>query len=412
MKKYIFFCYSTRVGGGQRYVNYKVEYLIRKGWTPIVFTAYEQAIDTKEVVWNYIDQLEHHLNEQLTKSPTFWSKKKRNKTLDWLEGIVDKKDDDVVIIESHTAYFAEWGELLAERIHARNFCYILDEIYDNYGAGELLYFKYCRHELAVIRGEYINVLLRGFLHVDEPQKYKLVAAGGNHAVDISCNFSTNTNLYDINILYFGRYKQYCEEIKKGIKEFCKRHPELRIQLLIIGELRYLQRLEAIANLNVRELGFVSPVPRKVFSGIDVAISGAGSARIAAEEGVPTIVTNPVTFLASGILGYTVFDTLEDKCSYKYEDLLEEILFKDVIKGEPQNLGNNEDSEKEFDEHFAFLNQCEPELKYFAKKLSRNYSIKSKIGYYLRKHCRSLYVFLDRRRKKQRSFRGEEHDSTS
>lgn len=67
-----------------------------------------------------------------------------------------------------------------------------------------------------------------------------------------------------------------------------------------------QKLDKASNLVLTCLGDLVPIPRTLFSKIDVVIGSSGCAECSVVEGVPTIVSDAENSLANGILGYTVF----------------------------------------------------------------------------------------------------------
>ena len=159
-KLYIMFCYIEDVGGGQIYVNSKVPWLEAAGWDVIVFSPLTERSDSI-VPWTNLAKFAANKVEGLNKSPEFWSKKKMKAVLEQLQSKCSGEYSEI-IIESHTDYFAEWGELLAEKLNAKNICYLLDEQLELYGAKEFLYFKYRRNEVAGITDSSVERLFAGY----------------------------------------------------------------------------------------------------------------------------------------------------------------------------------------------------------------------------------------------------------
>ena len=57
------------------------------------------------------------------------------------------------------------------------------------------------------------------------------------------------------------------------------------------------------------MGDLVPIPKCIYKKIDCMIAGAICAEISAREGIPTIVADCENYLANGILGYTVNNSM-------------------------------------------------------------------------------------------------------
>ena len=233
-KLYIMFCYIEDVGGGQIYVNSKVPWLEEAGWDVIVFSPLTERSDSI-VPWTNLTKFAANKVEGLNKSPEFWSKKKMKAVLEQLQSKCSGEYSEI-IIESHTDYFAEWGELLAEKLNAKNICYLLDEQLELYGAKEFLYFKYRRNEVAGITDSSVERLFTGYAPLIKENNHKLSASHSSQAEEYYWDAIEKIQRCDWNIGYVGRSKQYVDNITKNIAIFADRHPDKTINVVILGEI--------------------------------------------------------------------------------------------------------------------------------------------------------------------------------
>lgn len=120
MKKgiYIFFCWSQSVGGGQTYVNSKVKYLKEIGWEVLVFTPREKK--SNDIIWTNLEEYSNLISLYLQFPPEFWPARVRKKVIQWMVSFANKTTENI-IIESPTDFTAEWSELLAKELNAKNY---------------------------------------------------------------------------------------------------------------------------------------------------------------------------------------------------------------------------------------------------------------------------------------------------
>lgn len=377
MKTYVMFCWIDRVGGGQNYVDSKVKYLKSQGWRVIVFAPAYIGYK-KSTPWKNLAEYVNNFSEELTYSPEFWSKRRVQRTLTWMRNVIGECDDKI-IIESHTDKFAQWGERLAELLNAKHFCFLLDEQLELYEAKEFLYYKYLRKEVAGIHDTSMKRLFDGYADVESNERYKLSAASYGSVVDIDESRVDAIQKYDYNIAYLGRNKQYVQNIVKGVQKFADNHKDKIVQFLIVGVISDLDILKTSTNVIVTNIGFLTPIPRKLFSKCDVIIAGAGCANMSAREGVPTIVADASTCKASGVLGYTVKDTLfSDSAGIDFDIILEQVLVENILDHMEFSIKKKVLPDIAYEKHFDFIELSSKDNEYFDFKKNPQYSFKSKL----------------------------------
>lgn len=382
---YIMFCFSDTFGGGQNYVNSKVKWLEKQNWDVLIFSAVEDFSNKLVSPWDALRKFRCYRSELFNHSPEYCGKRLTKLALNWMQESIGY-DYESIIIESHTDFFAEWGELLAKKIHAKHICYLLDERLELYSAKQFLYYKFLRREVAGIASSSMKRLFDGYKDISTSEEYVLRASHDESVQDIENKEIQCLPKADYTIAYMGRDKQYCNNIVLGVAEFVKRHKENSVIFMIMGQISNLNALRNLNNVTVIELGFLNPIPRKFFDKVDVIIAGAGCATISAHNGTYTIVADAASCLSSGVLGYTVQTTLfSDGEKQTFDIELENVLVKHLYDDWVSNFGNSPSLDDSFQKHFAFIDASAQSKEYFnfKKYPQRNYKIKGKRDLYNR-----------------------------
>lgn len=361
MKKgiYIFFCWSQSVGGGQTYVNSKVKYLKEIGWEVLVFTPREKK--SNDIIWTNLEEYSNLISLYLQFPPEFWPARVRKKVIQWMVSFA-KKTTENIIIESPTDFTAEWGELLAKELNAKNFCFLLDERLEEYRAKEFLYFKFERGEVAGIHESSIPKLFG--LNVDGT-KYKLAATNNGAVQDINSKVVDSIERKDFNIAYLGRDKAYVKNIVTSIYRFATDHADNTFNFIVMGEINSACNIRKPSNVTLINVGFFNPIPRTFFGKIDVVIAGAGCASLSAKEGVLTIVADAKTFKSDGILGIdtdsSLFSTTHNE---EFETTLENVLINKKYDSKDIKLADRIDPATSYKKHFEFIESSKQDKIYY------------------------------------------------
>ncbi len=339
MKCYIFITSSIKgVGGNQCYIAAKARFLESKGWTIHVFNATYHSKRIKcpiDYLNKYLDDTIETLGVPPYKNPHLLVKWSLNKMIKRLGSI---NSDDEIIIESHDDSTSQWGELLASKIHARHYTYLMTEIYRGKGKSYLekmsFYdFKYKRKEILGCPMTF-NRLFEGIRTVSEDDLPGLIMLNEAPIQEISNSQIDNIIKRDFNICYLGRgSKPYVKNVIHDVGVFASRHKKSSVQFIIVGDLNsHRSALNELtsqnSNLNCIELGLLHPIPKSLFDKVDVVIAGSGSARHSAEVGALVIVADPETCLSNGLLGYETLNSVfkdEDGIVSSFSDALERVL---------------------------------------------------------------------------------------
>lgn len=393
MNVYVIIGQMEDVGGGENYADSKVKYLQENNWKVVVFSRREKESEHSQ--WPNLDQFWDNRRRELCFAPEFWSKRVINRTIEWMEGVIGK-DNEKIIIESNEDFYAEWGEILAEKLNAKHICFLLGEQLELRGAKEFLYFKYLRGELAGIHKSSIPRLFHNYKELGTVDFPVLKAVHYTTVQDVRNDKIDHLTKRDWNIAYIGRNKQYVNNIVDGIMKFAFAHSEKQIQFLILGDVGNINN-KIPDNLHIVQLGFITPIPKKFFECVDAAIAGAGCARIAQAAGVLTIVADAGTCMSSGLLGYTTFDILfGGDASESFDVALENALVKEIWKNMPyESFSEHSAAEVEqcYLEHFDFIDNSNKTKEYFdfQKHPQKNIPRLGHLKYYTRIYMPAVYA---------------------
>lgn len=363
-KTYVIFTGTIAgMGGAQLYVSNKAAYLQGKGWQVLVFSDRDAPI--------LIPALESYRDgifPELHGWPQLLRRRDVERTLKTLGNRIGS-DAGELLVESNTPHMSCWAELLAQKLGAKHFLFLLDEQYPM-DPGFRPYFeeKFSRGELAVIHQRALGLLFPG-KEIPEPQRYLLSAAGHNAAADVrdprleAIPFAA----HDDTVCCLGRLnKNYIPTAVEAMEQYAMRHPERTLGCLFIGDaprdtphdtaVWIRQRLGKYENVRLYLPGFVYPIPEKLFGHLNLGIASAGSARVLAHAGVPTVSMDASDGQPIGILGYTTDQTLSRGAEERHTltELMEQILLTDALKAMPYTPVTMPGCEEAYEKHEAFL----------------------------------------------------------
>lgn len=297
-------------------------------------------------------------------------------------GLSDYENCEIVI-ESHFDKAAYWAEILASAVRGRHIFLSCNEVYrnssDRYYEDNLdfFYFKLKRNEISTHTST-VPKLFNGYkgvtgLFSDVPDLIREQDA----IQDVSDFPIDQIQKAGWNICQIGRTsKPFVEYVIKGVGQFARRHPDRKINFIFVGQLvqnreQLIRQIFAgVDNVTITPLGDMVPIPRSLFSKIDVVCAMAQTAVFAESENVPVIVGNAdVPEKTSGVLGY---DTNEfkhrDKNLFEYVDVLENVLVKKIYAGKKSSFTRPEPAEKVYEKIFTLLENADPKKEYFTQRL--------------------------------------------
>lgn len=373
MRTYVMmFGIANIVAGGPIYNSNKIKYLEQHNWNVVVFPTDSGKIYIKPLEkYNGLDYRFLHF------SPYIFGKRKINKMIKRMASSVPQSD--CIIIETGTDYTALWGELLAKELDARHIVMFLDEKNKNVNrySAPFYEFKYKRHELYSISAKSLMHIFSPYFDIAEPEKNVWNAWCTNSVSNINSNIVDELPHADYLIGSIGRLdKKFVPNIIKGVCAFADIYSQKKIGLCFFGGAvdskiinNIKDEIERHSNIILYISGYIWPIPESVFSHIDAFVSGAGSALISANMGVPTINMDVLTNKPIGIID----DALSLHCDpmkevdSKVEDYLNKILINKTFP-EVLNRISIEDEWKvicaDFEKQITQIEKISSERQYF------------------------------------------------
>lgn len=385
MKHYVMLSQITGSGGVQCYVAAKSKYLETQGWHVVVISGNTPKTKGRCII-SSLNRFLPNGNPYQGLHPCFIPKFMVKRALKrYLNVIGPVNKDDEVVVESWNSPTALWGELIASRLHGRHMFWTANEHFRKYGEDidqcyeekiDFYMFKMDRGEI-LTRMETANRLFVG---------YRVYKEG-----EVMDSFITEDPIQDVdspaidaiikadwNICYIGRSnKPYVHNIFKDVGVFASKFPEKTVQFIIVGKVEHnrdvLSEISNVGNLKVIELGDLYPLPRSLYSKVDVVIAGSGSARHSMDEGALVITADSWYCNSHGILGYDTNDSVQKEDRADALDMtFEEALVRALVEKKWQSQeskwikspGIAECSKRQFE----VIAHAAPELKYYDEKL--------------------------------------------
>jgi ribosomal protein L10 len=368
--------------GSQIYTWNKMRFLKEKGWDVYVLSSSTNGI----IMINDLSVFEKYIIPEISFYPYLYTRKKRKIVLNKLIQAIKAEQSAEYIIETHTKQLSLWGELLASEIKGKNIVYLLNEDFGKPSkiVLDFLNYKHKRKELAGITKKSLEILFQDFKIINENEQYFLKAACTNSVENIENNIINNISKLDINIGSLGRLgKSYVPVMIDEIIKYAKINSNKQIQLILVGdshdgkvEKEIIRKFQLINNLYVIFIGHIFPIPIKLFDKLDVCIGVAGSAKLCANNNVPTITLDVRSSKPIGILGYDTQNTIygdQDQVYTLSEKLDDLIANYDYYK---ENINNMQvdllDFRAEYRNHMKFINESDNRIDYYDLNVSINY----------------------------------------
>lgn len=387
MKKYIFITANIHIiGGAQLYIAGKAKFLRKNGWDISIIYASKKS--NKSAIEFFREFNEGGFSE-LRLPPYMWSKSRRKKIIsDLVRYIGDCWEGQQIIIESNADSTSQWGELLAAEIHAKHVCFITREKFrgkNTYFEEKLDFydFKHRRRELCTITPESMKMLFEGYKKLNEEELYSFIATNEGPVQDVYNPILEKVSNEEWNICYIGRCnKIYVDNIINDVAIFAKKHSDKQIQFIFVGDTsckkKHIQKaFKEITNVKLTELGDLVPIPRDLFTKVDVVIAGAGCAVCSVREGVLTIVADANNGMSNGLLGYETNSTLWSNGKQDdFANALERVLVEHIYEDMKYNLVKRKEGyEKIYEQHLNFVTDSMGTIEHYdVEKLcaSKNY----------------------------------------
>lgn len=338
MKQYVIITYDIHpIGGTQAYTAGKARYLEKEGWHVVVFFA---GLKEGQCAISFLDRYLVGGIRGLAYLPYRIDEDYRELILSQMEQCLPKGAEEI-IIESHYDVAAFWGELIAEKVSGRHYVFCCNEYYRTvnnivkYYDENLDYFafKYERNEL-ITTDVVIQKLFNGYRNINESKiKYPQLIVEQDPIQDVDNTVIDSIPTDGWNICSIGRLeKPYIKAAIEGVRQLALNYPEQSIHLIIVGNevprtAMIEQTVSTVCNLDVIYLGVLVPIPRALFSKVDVVIAAAQTAVFTSYERAYTITANVLNDTTPGVLGYDTQDAWYGGIGKEksYKEVLEDVL---------------------------------------------------------------------------------------
>ncbi len=386
-KKKIFVFFSApifEVGGMQMYCAGKAKYLQENGWKVYIFFSGPNVGQSAIPYLTQFIKTGGGLNFLFTrpyKLKLFEQDYCINLMVSRLN--LSNPNDYEIILESHYDIGAYWAELLASRIKARHIFVCCNEVYRDEIPGrfyeenlDFFYFKWQRNELVCFEKS-CNALFNGYKNITAPlydMPDTVVEQEPIQDVDFPID---KIQKLDWNICHIGRIiKDYVPAVITGVAELARRHPDKKINFIFVGDVNQrrdfiMSTFKNIDNVQLTALGDMVPIPRILFSKVDVVCAISQSARFAANQGVLTIVANAKNpEKTPGVLGYDTKEQVYGEGKFSYVEALENVLVKHLYDGKTYSLPKLKPSEEYYKDFWTIVKNAAPTKEYYIQRLSQ------------------------------------------
>ena len=386
MKKkriYVFITYSmSEIGGTQMYTAGKAKYLHTLGWQVYIFSAGtgKSAIPDLD---NYTKRCQgmDFIYRPPYKMKAYEREYFLNMMLSQL-GILDSKACEI-IVESQDDRQSYWAEIFAAVLGARHFFVTCNEIYrptdtfpyKTYGDNlDFFYFKWKRNEIIGENNSFVK-LFNGYKNVTEPLvEIPFTVREQDPIQDVDFPIEKIQKL-DWNICYIGRaIKDYVPYVIEGVGELARRYPDKRIHFMMIGNAEsrmnlLKQTFQNCPNVFMTLLGDMVPIPRILFTKIDVCCAISQSARFIANEDVLTIcATMEDETRTPGVLGYDTEERVFGKATFSYVEAFENVLVKKLYVGKKSTLPKLRPAKEYYKKFWTIVKNASPVKEYYTERL--------------------------------------------
>ncbi|MCM1139269.1 MAG: hypothetical protein NC453_11930 [Muribaculum sp.] len=316
---------------------------------------------------------------ELMRNPFLYTPRHRKKIITSVVSYIRTfcPEGDEILIESNFMAITPWAELIAEKLKARNFIFLIQEDY-NIRSRKLLdffSFKYDRRELAVNTKTALQILFRNYRNIPEDDDRCLSAYCSNVVEECQSILGEKLKEADYNIGSIGRInKPFVLPMVQDLIEYVKTHPQLRFNLVFFGGSPYPNEVESIrnvcetiGNLNLVITGPLFPIPLCDVKKMDVCISSAGACWSATDAGVPTISIDANDFKPIGIIRITTENSIHrgDIPPIPIGELLDDILINHKYDGVLST--KTVDYFRNFEGHEKMIKSAKSNLEYYSVK---------------------------------------------
>lgn len=376
MKTFVLFTFAIYgIGGTQIYARNKIKFMQSRGWNTCMVTTEPGS----EILVSEMQPYTQGVFPELMRNPYLYSQHRRKKIVTEVISYIKSfsTDSDEILIESNFMAITPWAELIAKKLKARNFIFLIQEDY-NIQSKKLLdffSFKYDRGELSVNTKRALQILFKGYREIPENDDRCLSAYCSNVVEDCQSVLEGKLKEADYNIGSIGRInKPFVLPMVQDVVKYVETHPQKKFNLVFMGGSPYQKDIESIRevcetvkNLNLIITGPLFPIPLCDVQTMDVCISSAGACWSATDAGVLTISIDANDFKPIGIIKITTENSIHrgQTPPIPLENLLDDILVNHKYSGvlKPKTV----DYFQRFEDHDKLIGLADRKLEYYPVK---------------------------------------------
>lgn len=375
MKYYLILTNLIRnIGGGHIYSVNKMEYVHGLSYKTGFFHADVRA---GQIVIEKLRPYESMCDWHLQYPCYFFNTKEQCRVVRKICDIFELEKYDDIIIESQTITTSTWGELLAKRLKAKHFVYLLSEHLkiENKNLCDFFEFKLRRKELVGIAPQSISKLFAGW-EVDGISESNYLFAYCTNVVKKIDNPVVDIDLFksDYIIGSIGRIdKAFVETLIKSTIALADQYKEKTFTILLIGGAssnrpakRIKRIVKYIPNIKLYITGLIYPIPEYLIKIADIFVSTAGGAQLSYSLGKPTIAIDANDLKPIGVLGETTNNSIfrEDEPKEELNNLMERMLVKRELIDIVLTPDKKYQERYSYDDHLSCVANSEKNKNYF------------------------------------------------
>lgn len=360
------------VGGAQIYSLNKLRYYRKEGWDTILLHANLRGA----IVIDEMNKYKDCYVDEFKFISCLFSEKKVNTLINKIVKTYQLTDYSTIIIESHNIETSTWGELIAERVGAKHFVFLLSEfpIIKPRTLYEFLLMKYNRGELAGIAKKSISTLFKGYMDVCDSDNHCLSAICSNSFGKVDSSKMPSFDKYDFLLASVGRMdKPYLLDAMDEILVFAKKYRNKNIALLFIGDgdstvkKNIYKKLLNSNNVQYKITGPIYPIPINLIKAPHLFFGVAGSCIVSQKLGKLTVSFDVNDHQSIGFYGITTMSTTyrkENEPSLRFSQLLEQALIEKKYKESRCEENTIPIIDVDFTNHKIFLNKSSKRSEYY------------------------------------------------
>lgn len=383
-KIYIFVAHTiATIGGMEMYTAGRAKYLESCGWK--VYILSPESANAKTAIPSLSKYLKVGGDCNFLLMPPY--KFKRYEQEQMLNFMIQKLNlpnikNCKIIVESCSGARACWAELLAAKLQAYHFFIASEEAYrEGWQVYDeilpFMHFKLMRNEI-IGSDETIRRLFNGYKNIKGALvEIPDIIREQDAIQDVDFPAINQIAKLDWNICHIGRVtKNFVMYFINGVAELARRYPDKKINLMFVGNIDERRKnineiFKGINNVQITELGLLVPIPRILFSKIDVVCAIAQSARFAANEGTLTIVGSTDNIEKTrGVLGYDTNEQAFGAGNFSYCEALENVLVKRLYDNQKYMLPKLLPADEYYARFLIILENVNPRKEYYVEELMR------------------------------------------